>query len=112
MGDVGDYWNDVREHKRAVRMHWHECPNCERKFGTGTKVAPGCDCRNCGWRAPGKKGDDHRQAYRRENENKAERWRANIAAKNFQLCGRCGAFFIDLETLEAHEDRRHLQGGV
>lgn len=60
MSDMGDFWRDVSAGKQARRQYWHECPGCKVRFGTGTKVAPGCRCKHCRWLAPGNRGDDAR----------------------------------------------------
>lgn len=62
MSSYGDFCREQRKARQRVRMFWHECPTCKVSFGTGTSVAPGGKCRNCGWAAPGKPGDDMRQA--------------------------------------------------
>ena len=64
MSDYGDFCREQRQSKQRLRAHWHECPTCAISFGTGTSVAPGGNCRNCGWRAPGDRGDDARAAKR------------------------------------------------
>jgi len=59
MGDVGDYWNEHRDFKRAARSMWHECTSPGCQFGGNpVKVAPGSKCRHCGVRAPGQRGSD------------------------------------------------------
>lgn len=62
MSSYGDFCKEQRRARQRVRMFWHECPTCAVAFGTGTSVAPGGKCRNCGWHAPGKPGDDMRAA--------------------------------------------------
>lgn len=62
MSDYGDFCREQRQERQSLRMHWHECPHCAVRFGTGTLVAPGKTCRHDGWKAPGKKGDDYRAA--------------------------------------------------
>ena len=63
MGDVGDYWNEHRDFKRAARRYWHECPSASCQFGGNpVKVPPGGKCRHCGWKAPGERGSDKANA--------------------------------------------------
>lgn len=62
MSDMGDFYREQREERRRLRAHWHECPDCAVRFGTGTSVPPGGTCHNCGWEAPGERGDDRRAA--------------------------------------------------
>jgi len=52
MSESGDFWRAYKDQKRAARRHYHECPTCAERYGTGTKVEPGHRCRNCGWEAP------------------------------------------------------------
>ena len=66
MSDYGEFCKEQREHKQALRRHWHECPHCKEKFGTGTLTAPGHGCKHSKkpwhpkWKAPGDQGDDQR----------------------------------------------------
>jgi hypothetical protein len=52
MGDIGDFWRDIREERKRARAAWVECPTCKVRYGTGTKNPPGFPCRNCGWVDP------------------------------------------------------------
>lgn len=93
---------------RAIRAHWHECPTCAAMYGgNGTKVAPGETCLNCGWDAPGERGDDMRAAGFESEKEKRARWRQAVADKAFMRCNDCGASFIDFDTLIDHEIKRH-----
>lgn len=65
MSDMGEYWDDIKEMKRVLRVSWHECPTCKKRFGTGTKVPPGDVCRHCGWKAPGEFSEETSFGYYR-----------------------------------------------
>lgn len=117
MGDVGDYWREQRNYKRAVRSFWHECPHCAGVYGTGTKVPPGTACRNCGWVAPGEKGSDKVRAQSKLAEEAAEdeSRRINKEAKRQRLltlrtCKVCGKVFKDQRARCHHQKDKH--GGV
>lgn len=99
MGDVGDYWREHKQYKRSIRSHWVECWTCAERFGgNGTKVPPGTNCRNCGWLAPGKLGDDVRQGKRdlewerieteAKEARRAEEKRRVLAARTCPHCKR------------------------
>jgi hypothetical protein len=94
MGDMGDYWRDVRDWKRNVRRSWHECPNCDFG-GNPPKVAPGCTCRHCGWEAPGERGDDIRNANAIEQPEPRT------------TCRECGREFADANSCFQHERDKH-----
>lgn len=116
-GDVGDYWNEAREDRRAIRRHWHECPDCAVSFGTGTLVAPGEKCRHDGWQAPGQKGDDRRAA---RQDHKDEEWqefnsewrklRAQDKTRRrnvLRTCRKCGKKLKSTQARKAHEKDKH-----
>ena len=53
MGDEGDYWNDVRHHRRQQRAQFGvECPECRRlqPKRCATILLPGQRCRVDGYR--------------------------------------------------------------
>jgi hypothetical protein len=63
--DAAAYWADYETLKREARKTWAECPTCRARFGSGTLVPPGEECRNCGWLAPGERSDRTSLGYRR-----------------------------------------------
>ena len=87
MSEMGDFYREMRQERSALRRHWHECPHCAVRFGTGTSVAPGGRCRNCGWQAPGEHGDDRRAVKAAERAEREERRRKE--AKNPFPCPYC-----------------------
>jgi len=95
MGDVGDYWNEHREFKRAARSTWHECTSPGCQFGGNpVKVTPGDKCRHCGVRAPGQRGSDIQfarddEAQRATKEAmRLENVAANLKARTCRTCGK------------------------
>lgn len=55
MGDIGDYWNDAKEYRRAMReKHGVECPMCREKQPkrTPTILLPAQRCKVDGYRDP------------------------------------------------------------
>lgn len=95
MGDVGDYWNEHREFKRAARSQWVACSSPGCQFGGNpVKVAPGSKCRHCGVRAPGQPGSDVRYARQDEiqremdAEKAAERKAHKLKTRTCRLCGK------------------------
>ncbi len=110
MGDVGDFWKDVRDDRRRRRAHWHECPDCSVRYGTGTLVPPGCNCRNCDWRAPGQRGDDERAA-KAQLDAEAKQAAADAVNKAARLklrtCGCHGKVFKTITARQHHEANVH-----
>lgn len=117
MGDVGDYWNDARNYRRARRAHWHECPTCAVRYGTGTLVAPGQKCRNCDWIAPGQRGDDVHAAERDldwESVQEQQRAEKKARALSERTCRYCNKVFKQPHGRKHHEQSVHarrLHGG-
>jgi len=54
MGDVGDFWRDVKEAQRAMKA---ECPKClsVRPRANPSKLLPGQRCKVCGYVDPRKR---------------------------------------------------------
>jgi hypothetical protein len=53
MGDMGDFWNDVKDHRRQQRrLFGVECPECQRlqPKRNPTILMPGQRCRVDGYR--------------------------------------------------------------
>lgn len=116
MSEYGDFCREQRQWKQSLRMHWHECPNCAVRFGTGTSVAPGTKCRNCDWVAPGERGDDVRKVreWAREERAEASRLAAEKAAKKsakeaqFEFeCPYCERRFFNPAARGQHVNRLH-----
>ena len=73
MSDYGDFCREQRIERQERRRFWHECPTCKISYGTGTSVAPGGNCRNCGWKAPGSPGDDRRSVEAMKRKQVAQK---------------------------------------
>ena len=112
MGDLSDYWREAREYKRDLRSNWHECPHCAERYGTGTLTPPGCNCRNCGWEAPGVRGSD-RKAARRAERDRFHRERADQARRDKsgadRTCRFCGKVLGSRLDEEQHEQSVHAK---
>jgi hypothetical protein len=55
MGDMGDYYNDLREaRKQRKREHGIDCPGCiaTQPKRIPTRLLPGQRCRVCNYRRP------------------------------------------------------------
>jgi len=106
MSSYGDFCREQRMARRRVRMFWHECPTCAMEFGTGTKVAPGGTCRNCGWHAPGDSGDDMRAAdeFDRKKETALKPRR-----RGPWECPYCDMSFAGKQARGAHVSKKHTQ---
>lgn len=111
MGDVGDYWNEHRDFKRAARRYWLECPSASCQFGGNpVKVAPGCKCRHCGWVAPGERGSDARNARMDEGERlwlEMETDRKKAEKKALRTCKFCNREFSTPQGRASHEKDYH-----
>ena len=56
MGDMGDVFNDMKEHRRDLRARFGvDCPRCQKKqpWRTPSILLPGQICRVDGYRRPG-----------------------------------------------------------
>lgn len=104
MSDYGDFCRDQRQSRQRLRMHWHECPTCAVAFGTGTSVAPGRKCRNCGWTAPGEKGDDQRAA---DDFDKQKEWSKKPRNRGPWGCPYCDMSFGSAKARMAHVTKKH-----
>jgi ferredoxin len=108
---MGDLYRELREFKRDMRTAWHECPSSGCQFGGNpVKVAPGCKCRHCGWRAPGKIGDDKAAAYKLEAERHEREQRAKTerdAKRAKRTCPLCRHVFGSPAAMQAHLATRH-----
>tara|TARA_R100000544_G_scaffold34719_3_gene21654 strand:+ start:23353 stop:23715 length:363 start_codon:yes stop_codon:yes gene_type:complete len=114
MGDLGDYWREHREYKRALRMFWPECPTCAVTYGTGTKTPPGEACHNCGWIAPGERGSDKARAkahlsaqYEDEQERAARKAEKRARLMALRTCRACGRQFKTERARINHERDAH-----
>ena len=107
MSEMGDFDREQRRQRSKLRAHWHECPHCAVAFGTGTSVAPGGQCRNCGWDAPGEAGDDRRAvaAWDRTQEKR----RQFREAKRIYPCPYCPRRFTTSEGRGKHVNRIHAE---
>lgn len=111
MGDVGDYWNEHREFKRAARSLWVECSSPGCQFGgSPVKVPPGEPCRHCGVVAPGVRGSDRKHARvdartRAMNEEKEAEQRAHKLKT--KTCRSCGKVFKNERARVDHERDKH-----
>lgn len=106
MSSYGDFCREQRRARQRVRMFWHECPTCAVRFGTGTTVAPGAKCRNCGWLAPGQKGDDMRAADEMDRQMEAPRKRHRRGPWE---CPYCDRSFADKQARGAHVNKKHAR---
>lgn len=106
MSSYGDFCKDQRKARQRVRMFWHECPTCAISFGTGTSVAPGGTCRNCGWHAPGQKGDDLRAAD--EMDKRLEATRKPRRRGDWE-CPYCDMSFATKQARGAHVSKKHQE---
>jgi len=91
-------------------MHWHECPFCAIRYGTGTSVAPGRTCRNCGWEAPGKSGEDQRAVAKMERDDvfkEIERQAKKRRAQVLHTCRVCGKRLKNEHGRVQHERQAH-----
>lgn len=112
MGDVGEYWREHREQQQARRRYWHECPTCRHRYGTGTKVAPGHRCRNCGWRVPGQAGSDIARAATDiavAQNLEAERVAKRVARRQARRCRFCNRMLRTPEGRAQHEATVHAE---
>lgn len=111
MGDMGDYWREARDYRRAARSQWHECPSAGCQFGGNpVKVAPGGRCRHCGWIAPGQRGEDARYARKRvaeiaADQDRRDRDRALTMSK--RTCKLCGKRLATIPGCEQHMRDKH-----
>lgn len=58
MGDMGDFWRDVKEARSAAREAYGvDCPTCTVKLPKAipTLLLPGQRCKVCGYRDPRKR---------------------------------------------------------
>jgi len=111
MGDVGEYWRDAREYRRARRVHWHEClsPGCQFG-GNPVKVPPGEPCRHCGVVAPGARGEDKRKAdvsieITAKQQERAERRRRESLQR--RTCTLCAKVLFSAEAVRSHMRDKH-----
>ena len=109
MSELAEHWRDARAFKRDMRSQWHDCPNCIYG-GNARKIAPGCKCHECGWRAPGRAGEDIERAREIEAErfaselaDEAER-RERVAART---CDFCKKTFASKEAMSKHRGMVH-----
>ena len=106
---MSDLWRDARAFKRDMRANWHDCPNCV--YGDNArKVAPGCTCWECGWEAPGRKGDDISKA----REAEAVRFASELAEEDerkkrraLRTCDVCRHVFPNKESMQKHRSVMH-----
>lgn len=103
MSSYGDFCRDQRKARQRVRMHWHECPTCAVAYGTGTSVAPGGTCRNCGWDAPGNRGDDMRAA----DEADKQEWSKKPRNRGDWECPYCDMSFATKSARGGHVSKKH-----
>lgn len=106
MSSYGDFCKEQRKARQRVRMFWHECPTCAVKFGTGTSVAPGANCRNCGWLAPGQRGDDMRAADARDKQLEARRKPRRRGPWEYPYCDWS---FADKQSRGKHVSTKHTR---
>lgn len=103
MSSYGDFCREQRKARQRVRMFWHECPHCAQRFGTGTSVAPGGNCRNCGWDAPGQPGDDMRAADDLERRT----WSPKSKQRGDWNCPYCEMSFATRQARGSHVNKKH-----
>lgn len=103
MSSYGDFCREQRKARQRVRLFWHECPTCAISFGTGTSVAPGGKCRNCGWNAPGKPGDDLRAADKSDQDE----WQRKPKHRGKWECPYCDMTFATKAARGAHVSKVH-----
>ena len=115
MGDLGDYWRDARAFRRAARTQWAECPSAGCQFGGNpVKVAPGENCRHCGWTAPGARGSDVAHARQDEQKRFAEEAAADAdrtARREKLTCPKCGKKFPSTGAVAGHLAHFHSAEG-
>ena len=55
MGDVGDFWRDIKQHRREQKAKYgKDCPGCPevQPKRIPTRLMPGQRCRVCGYTDP------------------------------------------------------------
>lgn len=110
MGELGEFWGQIRRELRARRAYWHGCPQCEVQFGTAKLVAPGRTCPHHGWRAPGDCGDDLRIVYSLAKLNEpAIEMKAKLKAEQKQqrTCPKCKRSFAHRSHMLQHMRDKH-----
>jgi hypothetical protein len=58
MGDMGEYWRDVKAHQKALRaVHGINCPGCPKiqPKRIPTNLLPGQRCKVCHYKDPRKR---------------------------------------------------------
>lgn len=114
MSEMGDDFRAQREFRREARSQWHDCPNCIYG-GNARKIAPGAACHECGWVAPGRRGEDLEHARRAERTTWDDEARdlaqkaARQADQADRTCDICKRVFGNRDSLRMHRRMKHAK---